>query len=33
MDKNLFWQLFRDTGDITAFLLYRKARTTETDKS
>ena len=32
MDKDFLWQLFRDTGDITAFLLYRKAQRAETDK-
>ena len=33
MDKKLYWELFRDTGDITAFLLFGKAQRAETDKS
>ena len=33
MDKKLYWELFRDTGDITAFLLFRRAQRAETDKS
>ena len=26
MDTELYWELFRDTGDVTAFLLYREAQ-------
>lgn len=26
MDEKLFWELFRDTGDIAAFLLYRRLK-------
>jgi len=31
MDKDILWELFRDTGDITAFLLYRRAKSGEKD--
>ena len=26
MDEKVFWELFRDTGDPTAWLLYRAAQ-------
>ena len=31
MDKDLYWELFRDTGDVAAWLLYRAARRWERD--